>query len=123
MSPETPLSEVKDMLLQLKQAGLSVNDLIKLKQGNLGWNDVEKRSTKKKEEEQVDDLPSPPKPQTAAAAMQQIFEKRAAAAAPKKEEVRLSESRSSGANFEAFLTPKTSYPMRLAVLVAAASSE
>ena len=43
VSPETPLSEVKDMLLQLKQAGLSVNDLIKLKQGNLGWDDVEKR--------------------------------------------------------------------------------
>ncbi|GMH92565.1 hypothetical protein TL16_g12382 [Triparma laevis f. inornata] len=39
-----PSDEVKDMLMQLTQAGISLEDLIKMKQGSLPWNEVERRS-------------------------------------------------------------------------------
>ncbi|GMI09629.1 hypothetical protein TrVE_jg9695 [Triparma verrucosa] len=77
-----PSEEVKDMLIQLKQAGISLDDLIKMKQGNLPWNEVERRSSNaagtaapvKKEPEAPPQPPANP-----AEAMKAMFAKRAAA--------------------------------------------
>ena len=43
-------NETRDMLLQLKRAGISLEELIKLKQGNLPWQEIERRGSSKPDE-------------------------------------------------------------------------